>query len=131
MGIGAFSYYRRIVEGQKNRLLDETIRVAKKVGADPDLIVELEQVKSETQFDKSVKAVNKGLPATLLIAGQNPFKLLHSALSEGLHALPDEKCLERARSIRLVLNAFAENLRHALKGQTELEAAVATLSVRK
>src|SRR5262249_33576269 len=29
MGIGAFAYYRRVVESQKNRLIDEIIKVSK------------------------------------------------------------------------------------------------------
>jgi hypothetical protein len=35
LGIGAFSYYRRVVENQKSRILDEIIKVAKKVGRNP------------------------------------------------------------------------------------------------
>ena len=33
LGIGAFVYYRRVVENQKNRILGEIITVAKKLGA--------------------------------------------------------------------------------------------------
>ena len=31
LGVGAFAYYRRVIEQQKNRLLDEIIRVARHI----------------------------------------------------------------------------------------------------
>src|SRR5262245_31112798 len=42
LGVGAFAYYRRIVEDQKNRLLDEIIRFARKTGASSEAISLLE-----------------------------------------------------------------------------------------
>jgi hypothetical protein len=64
------------------------------------------------------------IPQTLLINGQNPLTLLHSALSEGLHAKSDEDCLELATSIRLVLMELAERIATALKDEAELRNAV-------
>src|SRR5215203_6012781 len=42
LGIGAFVYYRRVIENQNNRILDEIIKVALRLGAPPDAIRELE-----------------------------------------------------------------------------------------
>ncbi|HZY88993.1 MAG TPA: hypothetical protein VFE78_29480, partial [Gemmataceae bacterium] len=67
MGVGAFSYYRRIIEGQKNRLLDEIIRVARHVGAPADTIAVLEEAKAETQFSKAVDRVKDAIPSALYI----------------------------------------------------------------
>ena len=33
LGVGAFGYYRRVVENQKNRILDEIIKVSERLGA--------------------------------------------------------------------------------------------------
>ena len=55
LGIGAFVYYRRVVENQKTRILDEIIKVSEKVGASPEVIATLTTAKSETQFKKAVE----------------------------------------------------------------------------
>ena len=37
LGIGAFAYYRRVVETQKNRLFDEIIKASERLNASPKL----------------------------------------------------------------------------------------------
>ncbi len=130
MGIAAFAYYRRVIENQKNRIIDEIIKVSKKLGADPGLIADLEKAKAETQFTRAVDSVKHGIPQSLLIDGHNPLVLLHSALSEGLHAQTDEECLELATHIRVVLADLAERLSAALKDHAELNSAVSRLMQR-
>jgi hypothetical protein len=71
--------------------------------------------------------VKTGIPQVLLINGQNPLTLLHSALSQGIHAETDEECLELATSIRVVLSELADRLGSALKDHAELNAAVSRL----
>ena len=127
LGVGAFVYYRRVVEGQKNRILDEIIKVAHKVGAAPDQITALEAAKSETQFSKAIASVKNALPLSLLVNGHNPLTLLHSALSDGLHLRTDQHCLEVASSIRIVLAELSERLAQALKDEAELNNALARL----
>ena len=53
--------------------------------------------------------------------------LLHSAMSQGIHAQTDEECLELATSIRVVLTDLADCLGQALKDEAELNAAVGRL----
>jgi hypothetical protein len=52
LGIGAFVYYRRVVENQKARILDEIIKVSEKIGASTEVIATLTTEKSEIQFKK-------------------------------------------------------------------------------
>jgi hypothetical protein len=127
MGIGAFGYYRRVVENQKGRIIDEMIKVCERIGASPKVIKELQVAKAETQFNKAIQKIKKGIPDVLKIDGHNPLLLLHNALSEGLHAQDDEQCLELARSIRVVLSELAERLDQALKEEAELTTAVSRL----
>jgi hypothetical protein len=127
LGIGAFVYYRRVVEGQKNRILDEVIKVATKVGAAPDQIRTLGAAKAETQFSKAMANVKDALPQSLLVSGHNPLTLLHSALSDGLHMRSDQHCLEVASSIRIVLAELSERLAQALKDEAELNKALSRL----
>lgn len=127
LGIAAFAYYRRVVENQKNKILDEIIRVSEKIGASKDILSELDSAKKETQFSKAVAVMKHGIPQILLINGHNPLTLLHAALSEGLHAQTDEQCLEFATSIRIVLGELVDRLAYALKDEAELNAAVSKL----
>ena len=132
LGIGAFAYYRRVVENQKNRILDEIIRVCEKIGAPADKIKVLEDAKKETQFSKAMDNVKGAMPEALLIQGHhNPLTLLHTALSRGLHADTDEQCLELAHDVRVVLAELAERLGQALKDEAELNTAVTRLMSAK
>lgn len=127
LGIGAFAYYRRVVEEQKHRLLSEILRVARRVGAKPSSIAALESAVQEQQFKKAIDLTKDAIPESLLIDGHNPLTLLHRALSEGLHALSDEECLARARSIRVILSELAERISQALKDTAELKEALSHL----
>jgi hypothetical protein len=128
LGLGAFTYYRRVVENQKNRLFEEIIKVVKKVEDSPDKIVkDLEKAKENFQFTKAIGEVKIAIPQVLLIDGHNPLLLLHSALSAGIHDKSDEECLELATSIRHVLSGLAERLGQALSQKKELSEAVSKL----
>ena len=127
LGIGANAYYRRVVESQKNRILDEIIKAAIKLGAPKELIADLEHAKQEIQFKKAIEGVSHALPKALMIADANPLTLLHVALSIGLHNETDEDCLAAATDIRIVLTELAERLSTVLKDETELKASVARL----
>lgn len=127
LGIGAFVYYRRVVENQKNRILDEIIKVSKKLSVTEDKIEILEAAKTETQFSKALSNVKDAIPQVLLINGHNPLTLLHTALSDGLHDRTDEHCLEIANSVRVVLSELSERLAQALKDEVELKHALSKL----
>ena len=132
LGIGAFSYYRRVVENQKGRIIAEIAKAAKKLGANSDVLRRFEAAVKETQFSKAIDEIKDGIPPVLLIDGQhNTLTLLHSALSEGLHADTDAECLELAKDIRLVLTELADRLSQALKEHAELKDAVTRLLTRR
>jgi len=127
LGIGAFIYYRRVVENQKDRILGQIIKVSEKIGADQSKINVLHEAVKETQFSTALKNTKGALPESLLIDGHNPLLLLHSALSEGVHAMSDEQCLAIAGSVRVVLGELSERLGQALKDEAELSQALSTL----
>ena len=52
MGIGAFVYYRRVIESQKNRIFDELIRVINKISPQDEVLADLEAAKKETPIYK-------------------------------------------------------------------------------
>ncbi len=101
-GIGAFAYYRRISEEIIDELLDSIT----------DLIEEenkskytqaLEKTKKTRVTQEKIDLVKDLLPSILKPNGMNPLGVLHSELSEGLHALTDEACLENANHIKSIL----------------------------
>lgn len=127
LGVGAFIYYRRVVENQKDRILNQIIKVSESIGADAENIEILKNAVKETQFSKALDMAKNAMPESLLINGHSPILLLHSALSEGVHELSDEECLEIAGSVRVVLGELSERLSQALKDEAELTRALSTL----
>jgi hypothetical protein len=91
------------------------------------MIVALRAAKDEQQFKKAVEDVKHAIPESLLVDGHNPLTLLHSALSDGLHARTDGECLELAQTIRLVLADLAERISQALKDDRELKEGISRL----
>jgi hypothetical protein len=129
-GIGAFAYYRRVVENQKGRIIHEIAKASDKLGASEEMMDELARVEKEKQFSKAIDQIKAGIPAALLIDEQNPLTLLHTALSQGIHSDTDNECLEIAQEIRLVLTELAERISQALKEEKELKDAVCRLMAR-
>ncbi|HEX8274187.1 MAG TPA: hypothetical protein VF615_16225 [Longimicrobiaceae bacterium] len=131
LGVGAFAYYRRVVENQKARLFDQIIKVAKQLDASAEDIAHLERAKNETQFTKAVEDARDAIPDVLKVRGHNPLILLYGPLSEGLHALSDDECLEIAKDVRLILYELAERIAQALKDEHEVSQAVSRLLARR
>ena len=131
LGIGAFAYYRRVVEEQKGRIIEEIGKAAVKLKPSKETAALFARAKGEAQFSTAIDLVKSAIPESLLIDGHNPLTLLHSALSEGLHAQSDEACLELATDIRVLLTELAERISTALKEEAALKSAVSRLFNRK
>lgn len=130
-GIGAFSYYRRIVEELIDRLLSEIGELL--AGTEHDsYMAAYEQVKTTVVAQDKIALVKDLLPANLRPDGLNPLSILHSTLSQGLHAESDDECLAAAASVREVLvflvsrveganqakKSFTESMRKLLSKKT-------------
>jgi hypothetical protein len=101
-GIGAYGYYRRIIEETIDEMLDEISQLL--VGDEHSIFSEaLVKTKKTVVTQEKIDLVKDLLPAILRPNGMNPLSVLHSSLSEGLHAASDEACLEQAVVIREVL----------------------------
>jgi hypothetical protein len=131
LGVGAFAYYRRVVENHKNEIFDAIIGVCETVGAPKELIEELCSAKKETRFTAAIEQIKTTLPQGLLIIGHNPLLALHNALSVGLHNESDEECLQTAHAVRLVLTDLIENMTRLRQEKSDLHAAVQLLIAKK
>lgn len=129
LGIGAYSYYRRIVENSKFNLVNSVLQVARETCAPVDQINKLEQARDEVQFSKAVKTLGEvnAIPPVLLISGHNPLMLLHNLLSEGIHAFSDEECLSRSKDAETILIELTERIQIAVSEKREVAAAVANV----
>jgi hypothetical protein len=128
LGIGAFAYYRRFVDLQKNRLFQRIIQLAELNAGYEELIDELREAKKAQRFKDSMKAISHALPPALLIRNDNPLSLLYNALSANLHGKSDEECLELATAVRAVLAGLVERLDFALADDQGLRSAMTKLA---
>ncbi len=100
-GIGAFAYFRRIIENEIIRLIEDISKL------DFDGVEHIEQALKTYETDhamaKLIDVATKFLPNSLLSIGDNPIRLLHEQLSVGLHKLPDEVCIGKAETIDTIL----------------------------
>lgn len=131
LGVGAFAYYRQVVENQFGRLIAEIEKVAKRIGATDEMIITLNRAAKERQFAKAVDDTKNLIPDAIKINGHNPLLLLHSALSKGIHGGTDAECLELATDIREVLTELSERITTALKENGALEQSLSRLLNQK
>lgn len=108
-GIGAFAYYRRIVEEIIGQLLEDIAQlISDKEHA--EYMKALEEVRKTNVAEDKIKIVRDLLPPILRPDGMNPLSTLYSVLSEGLHAKSDDDCNDNAMTIREVLIFMANQL---------------------
>lgn len=123
-GIGAFGYFRRIMENNIEKILDEV----SKTSDSQELIDAIKEAKKEHTAANRLELVKEHAPASFEVAGQNVFKILYSALSVGLHAKSDEDCLTLATHIRVCLNYLIKKVSKLQKEEDEVKAAIKGLS---
>jgi hypothetical protein len=102
-GIGAFAYYRRIVEDTINDLL---LGISQLMAGEEKQKYDaaLREIGASKNASDKINLVKDLLPPILRPQGINPLSLLHDALSEGLHAKDDAACMAIAQSAREALN---------------------------
>lgn len=81
LGIGAFAYYRRVLDIQKDRIIGQLMEVARRQHAEPALLERLEAAGQAWRFEKSIDEIKPAIPDSLKIRGENPLILLHRASS--------------------------------------------------
>ena len=98
-GIGALSYYRRILEEIIDQFLDLAIDVIPS-SEKPKYQEALEKTKKTKIAQEKIKLVKDLLPAVLRPEGINPLAILHDSYSAGLHGRSEDDCLQMAADLR-------------------------------
>ena len=105
LGIGAFSYYRQIIELLRIILFEQFIIALKKINADQIIIDDFTKAKETNSFTNSMYFIKDKLPERLKLNGNNPIKVLFKAYSAGVHLnkIKDNDCVETATTLRIIL----------------------------
>lgn len=100
-GIGAFAYFRRIIEKELLTIVKE---IKDLPGSDSlninNLLLQYEERNAIYSIYENIWDY---LPSSLKGLGENPIQLLYNQTSEGLHSLDEAECLRRANSIATLL----------------------------
>lgn len=129
-GIAAFSYYRRITEEVIDKLISDLEEIMP--AEDRETFAEAYgKVKTTRQTSEKIALVKDLLPPSLIIEGMNPLGILHSALSEGLHAEEEEACLSHAEAIREALIFMSSQISETKKKKQDFTQKMRGLLARK
>ncbi len=124
-GIGAFAYFRRVIENEIGRIITSISKLdfdgVEKVRA------AIQKHKSDHQMSSLIEAVNLYLPKSLLFSNDNPLKLLYSQLSRGIHEYTEEECLKKAKMIDILLSYIIIKLNEEQYQITDVKKAMKSL----
>jgi hypothetical protein len=124
LGIGALAYYRRVVENQKDHIINEIIKLLRRTNSPEVQIEKLKSAKKEKQFKKAVELISDTIPKALLINDYNPLALLEQAITKGSYVQKDSDALKLATAIRKILTELFERMVRVLEDQADLDEAV-------
>lgn len=124
-GVGAFAYFRRIIESNIYQLLDN---IATDSESDQSIIDAIAELKSTSPMSDRIAIAKKALPGYLSPNGLNPLGQIYKQLSEGVHALPDDECLKRAKIIKSCLVFLVGELAQRKRNIDQFTANIGQLS---
>lgn len=129
-GIGAFAYYRRITEEIIDELL-VSISDLIETEHQAEYQAALEETKKTRVTQGKIDLVKDLLPTILRPNGMNPLGVLHSELSEGLHAESDENCLENASHVRDILTFLINQIILSKEASKQFTSSMKTILEKK
>lgn len=97
-GIGAFAYFRQVLEPHISLLVDKITEQAKAQG-NKKILSKIAKLQKDSPMAKRIALAKEALPDYLTIDGCNPLGTLYQVLSEGIHNKTDEDCLQKASSL--------------------------------
>ncbi|MBX9767769.1 MAG: hypothetical protein K2X47_10900 [Bdellovibrionales bacterium] len=125
-GIGAFAYYRRIVETIIGSLLRDAVDLVPEAKKEVYTEIIKDIALDKTAEDKIHVAYDL-LPGSLKPNGKNHLKLMYEICSIGIHGLSDDECLDLSIDLRKNLEAFIHLLNTNARSAQELSASTARL----
>ena len=106
-GAGAFVYFRRIVEKNIDHLLN---MIKEGIDKESPLNAKIAELKTTSPMSDKISIANHALPDYLKPDGFNPLGQIYGLLSDGVHSLPDEDCLDKANNLQACLEYLISEL---------------------
>lgn len=108
-GIGAFSYYRRVIEDLLEQILSdvEAVLEGKEL---QDFRAAAKLARGSKRAAEKLDLVKDALPAHLRPGGVNPLGMMYGVLSEGMHSKTDEECLDAGQAMRMALSFLVKRI---------------------
>ena len=101
-GIGAFAYFRRIIENEIKRIVKDISEMD--IEGANDIKEAYKKYETDHQMASLITSITAHLPKSLLELGDNPIRLLHDQLSGGIHVFSEEICIDKAQLINVILS---------------------------
>lgn len=127
-GIGALTYFRRLIEDTTDEMLNLLERAMIETGAGSEAIEALQEAKGGIRFEDKVKIAAATMPAHLRPGGVNPFGDLYELLSIGLHDLNDDECCDIVDAMDQALKFIYTQLKTHAEDAKAYEAAVKSIN---
>lgn len=122
-GLGAVVYIRRVVEDKTNELIEAAAQLAESQSVDAETVAKIRSTMSgKITYEEKIKLASTVIPSSFLIDGINPLDTLFGLVSQGIHELSEDRCLEIADETREVFEYLFTHLRattEARKGFVE------------
>lgn len=106
-GVAAFAYMRRIVENNIVGILD---LIQDGVDSESPLAKSIAELKTTSPMSDRIRIANNVLPDYLKPDGFNPLGQIYGLLSDGVHSLSDEECLNKATDLQVCLEFLISEL---------------------
>ena len=129
-GIGAYTYYRRIVELIIDELLDSIQNLVPENEKEKYLKA-LGATKKTKIATEKIELVKDLLPSILRPNNMNPLSTLHDVLSQGIHEKSDDDCMQTATNIKNVLVFLVNQVISSRESAKEFTESMKTLLAKK
>jgi hypothetical protein len=126
-GIAAFAYFRRIIENNIFKLLDLLKEDSVNATNTDEIQTAIAELKKQSPMSDKIKFANKALPEYLKPSGLNPLGRLYQVLSEGVHSLSDQDCLQKTSEIKECMKYLISELSDRKKNQNRFKSMVGSL----
>ncbi len=107
-GVGALSYFRRVVEASTEGILDLIEDVADEE-KDEETLERIRDARASREMEEKWRIAADTLSSSLRPGNVNPLRTLFKQYSRGLHGLTDEECLLVAGRLRYALEYVFRN----------------------
>jgi hypothetical protein len=127
-GIGAYCYYRRVVENSIGKILKNIRSLLERQDSSSEKIEIIDRALKGTVMDERIKIAKDALPNNLMPNSINPLAIIYDTLSRGIHKLPEEECLKNSQNLRVALSHLIKTLSQQNEEQTAFLQAIKNLN---